>query len=342
MFISITRWLLLFAFLLVISSCARDRVDPQLQALLDKPDWVTGESSKYQQQLYFLGHGVSANLDVAKKQSMDDLTDTYRVQLQKYTQNAISDGANIAKQQKSLFDLQSQLYREQIVQSRQITDIWQDPSSKAYHVLSVIDRIRVADELVGDINRFDHRIQRVVNKSGQETDPLQRIAIANIAVEKFHQRQQLTTAVKFLNPASESISGSWTEEKIQSQISEWLSDVTIMPLLNHKNPQLHDALVDGVAKAGFVVEYGAKPDYILKASFEQGQIKWKDGVYSLEGNLHLELWDGQTKGQVRGKTDWKIQVSATDRGLLPVEIANEIKKANENKLRSAILEFESN
>lgn len=340
MFISITRWLLLFTFLLVISSCARDRVDPQLQALLDKPNWVMGESSKYQEQLYFLGHGVSANLDVAKTQSMDDLTDAYNAHLQGYVQDLVSTGAHSATERKSLLNVQTQLFNERIVHNRQISEVWRDPSSKAYHVLSVIDRVKVAADLVEDIYHFDNQIQRVVDRSGQEADPLQRIAIANIAIEKYHERQRLITAAGVLNPESVSSLNLWSKEKIQSQISRWLSDVKIMPVLNPNDPKLLNALAGGVSKAGFIVDYGANPHYVLKVSFQQGQVKWNDGVYSLEGDLHLELWDGQTKGQVRGKTHWPIHVSATERSRLPLEVAAAIEKVNEDKLRSAILEFE--
>ena len=205
----------------------------------------------------------------------------------------------------------------------------------------MIDRVQVADELVGDINRFDQKLQRIMDRAGHEPDPLQRIAIANIAVEKFQQRQQLATAVVFLNPASALTTSAWTEQRIQLQINRWLSDVKIMPVLKQRDPQLQDALAGGVTKAGFIVEYGAKPHYVLKAFYQQGQIKWDDGVYTVEGNLLLELWDGQTKGQVRGKTHWPIHVSATERNRLPLEVAAAIEKANEDKLRSAILEFEN-
>jgi hypothetical protein len=351
MFISITRWWLPFGALLLILGCATDGIDPQWQALLDKPGWVASESTKYQQHNYFLGHGVSANLDVAKKQSMDDVTEDYKKQLQSYVQKVVSDnsvsGASVSddsstdKAGRLLLTTQSQLYVEHIKQNRHITEIWQDPSSKAYHVLAVIDRVKIANELVGDINRFDQKVQRIMDRSEQEPDPLQRIAIANIAVDKFQQRQQLVAAVGFLNPASELTTSTWTGQRIQLQISRWLSDVKIMPVLKQQDPKLQDALAGGVTKAGFIVEYGAKPHYVLKAFFQQGQIKWNDGVYTLEGDLLLELWDGQTKGQVRGKTNWPILVSATERNRLPLEVAAAIEKANENKLRSAILEFEN-
>ena len=336
------RWPILSGFALLMLGCAKDAIDPKLQALLDKPDWVLGESTKYQEHLYLMGHGVSASLDTAKRQSLDDLADAYSVQLQIYINAALADAtSNTAVDATAAAAAQKALYNTRIRQNQHIAEIWQDPHSDAYHVLSVIDRVKVGKELADDIYQLDQKIQRILGKSEEEIDPLQRIAIASLAFENFQQRNELYTAVKILLPTTVVASSEWNEEKIQSQISSWLADVKIMPVLNQNDPKLFDALVGGVSKAGFIVDYGANPDYILKASFQQGQIQWKDGVYTLGGNLRLELWDGRSKGQVRGAVDWPIEATAIERNQLADALAKAVSNANEEKLKSTLMEFES-
>jgi hypothetical protein len=53
------------------------------------------------------------------------------------------------------------------------------------------------------------------------------------------------------------------------------------------------------------------------------------------------LWDGESKGQVRGVTDWPIAVSAMERDQLEDALANAVTNANEKKLRDALVGFEA-
>ncbi|WP_455222544.1 LPP20 family lipoprotein [Kaarinaea lacus] len=336
------RWLFLSGYFLMLSGCAKDAIDPKLQALIDKPDWVLGESTKYQERLYLMGHGVSASLDKAKQQSIQDLADVYNVQLQVYINSEFSPSkTNQPVDTSSVTAAQKELYRNRISGYQQIAEIWQDPHSDAYHVLSVIDRVKAGKDLANDVYEINQKIQRAMDKAEQENDVLQRIAIAGVGIGKFQQRDSLQIAVNVLLPTAVVGASEWNDEKIQSRINSWLSEVKIMPVLNQNDPKLFDALVGGVGKAGFIVDYGANPDYILKASFQQGQIKWKDGVYALDGNLRLELWDGEAKGQVRGVTDWPIAVTAIEREQLADALANAVSNANEKKLRDALVGFEA-
>jgi len=327
---------------LVLSGCAKDAIDPRLQALIDKPDWVLGESTKYQEHLYLMGHGVSASLDKAKQQSLQDLSDAYNVQLQVYMKSTLhSAQTNQPVDAGAMAAAQKTLYRDRISTNQQIAEIWQDPDSDAYHVLSVVDRVKAGKNLSNDIYEIDLKIQRAMDKAEQESDVLQRIAIASFGIDKFQQRETLQIAVNVLMPTAAVGASEWNEKRIQSRISSWLSEVKIMPVLIQNNPKLFEALVGGVGKAGFIVDYGANPDYILKASFQQGQIKWKDGVYTLDGNLRLELWDGESKGQVRGVADWPIAVTAMERDQLADALANAVTNANESKLKDALVGFET-
>jgi len=55
----------------------------------------------------------------------------------------------------------------------------------------------------------------------------------------------------------------------------------------------------------------------------------------------LELWDGESKGQVRGVADWPIAVTAMERDQLADALANAVTNANESKLKDALVGFET-
>ena len=177
-------------------------------------------------------------------------------------------------------------------------------------------------------------------KANTEKDVLQRIAFANVAIEKQKQREKLQSVVKIIKPVASIARSKWDEKKIHQQISKWLNEIRIMPVAQHQEFNLMNAMKDGVTSAGMTVHFGAKPDYILKATFNQGQVKWKDGVYSLEGNLRLKLMDGEWKGQVRGDANWPIEVSALERNQLPQQLVEAIAKAHQKNLRATLLAIE--
>ncbi|WP_455375782.1 hypothetical protein, partial [Kaarinaea lacus] len=230
--------------------------------------------------------------------------------------------------------------RDYLLKHVRVSEVWQDPATRAHHVLSTVDRVKVGEELLNEVYRLDEQVERILKKANEEKDILQRIAYANMAIEKQAQREKLQAVVKIVKPIASVASTSWDRQKIDEQISHWLSDIKILPIAQHKEFNLLSSVKDGVTSAGMTVHFGARPDYILKETFNQGQIKWKDGVYSVEGTLQLELLDGEMKGQVRGDASWPIEVSTLERDQIPGEIAEAIKQAHQKKLRSTLLTIE--
>lgn len=326
----------LLAGVTLLWGCASERIDPQMQALLDKPGWVSGNSQQYPESLFFTGHGVSAQLARAKRQAMDDVAHQYRLQVSAFLEIQPTD----SKAEPTLFATPT-LRDEHILSRRQLADIWQDPVSKAYHVLAIIDRAEMGGAIRDEIYRMDGLIDRTMKKAAQQQDALQRVAYANVALNKIAQYRYLQTWLKILQPTAGLTTLQWPPGKITDQVYEWLSQVKLMPVLQNKDPALKQAFLGGVKSAGFIVDYGARPDYILKASFQQQHIKWNDGVYTLDGSLRLELRDSDWKGQVRGAMNWPIRISATERDLLHRELAKAIKEVNERKLKTTLIELQS-
>jgi len=330
MVFAIVRYLLVLIFISLISGCAKDSLDPYLRAHLEKPDWISGESDRYPSSTYLLGRSVSSDLNQAKRQSADDLAKNLNKQI------AVAD----EQPQPEVDKVLDQKTRDYLLQRIRVSEIWQDPATKAHHVLSTIDRVKVGEEMLNEVYRLDEQVERILKKANQEKDVLQRIAFANMAIEKQTQRDRLQAVVKVIKPVASVARTDWDRQKIKEQIGHWLSDIKILPIAQHKEFNLLGSVKDGVISAGMTVHFGARPDYILKETFNQGQIKWKDGVYSVEGTLQLELLDGEWKGQVRGDAIWPIEVSALERDQIPAEIAEAIKKAHQEKLRSTLLSIE--
>lgn len=341
MTMTVRRCLFILCLISIVGGCAKDNLDPHVRAHLEKPDWISGSSEEYSTHLYLSGRSVSAELNKAKRESADDLASNIDKQITIVKPEHNSDGHHKAEvAQIDIAKLLDQETRNYLLQHIRISETWQDPATLAYHVLSTIDRVKVGGELLNEVYRFDEQIDRILQKANTEKDVLQRIAFANVAIEKQKQREKLQSVVKIIKPVASIARSKWDEKKIHQQISKWLNEIRIMPVAQHQEFNLMNAMKDGVTSAGMTVHFGAKPDYILKATFNQGQVKWKDGVYSLEGNLRLKLMDGEWKGQVRGDANWPIEVSALERNQLPQQLVEAITKAHQKNLRATLLAIE--
>lgn len=318
---------------LLLPGCAK-RVSPDVLALQNKPAWITGESMKFPGHLYLLGHGVSAELDKAKRDAWDDLYRRLQKNVAKDTSR--TDGINISTIAKMLND-------ESLSKSRLIADTWEDPYSKAHHVLAVIDRIAAGKIVSDEIYLLDSQIQRTLTKADTEKDVLQRIAYARLSIDKFAKREKLAEILKIVKPTAVLRKAEWNLAKLHNYIDSFVASTKIKPVAEGGvNHQLLDALVSGIEQAGFNVEHGAQADYILKASVVRKDITWKDGVFTMHGNLKLELIDGKQLNQVRGRTSWPVEVSALEREALPAKLADAVTKINGEKLKQAFIDFQLN
>jgi len=344
----VSRYWFIYIIVLLLCGCAKDSLDPFVRAHLERPDWIAGESEKYPASIFLLGRSVSADLNKAKQQSASDLANSIdrqieasldkREESQKESgdhnkKNDAISATNLAK----VLDLKT---TNLLLNHIRISETWQDPATRAYHVLSTVDRVQVGNELLNEVYQLDEQVDRIMKKAADEKDVLQRIAFANLAIEKHAQREKLQAMVSVIKPIASVARSSWSKTQMRDKISQWMSDVKILPVAQHKEFNLLGAMKDGVISAGMTVHFGAKPDYILKETFNQGQIKWQDGVYRVEGTLQIELLDGEWKGQVRGDAKWPIEVSATERDQIPTQLAEAIKQAHEKKLRSTLLSIE--
>jgi len=343
--------ILCFAF---IYGCAKDAMDPLVRAQREKPDWISGTDDRYPLTIYLTGRSVSADLNKARSQATEDLAKSIDDQIalsmatypgsesEKPHEHAESVRQKIEKLKSKITPLLDAKTREFLLQHIQIAETWEDPSTRAFHVLSTIDRVLVGDELLAEVDRLDEQIDRTLKKAEEEKDPLQRIAFAGMVIEKLAQREKQQAVVEIIKPIAGIAKSSVNRNQVEEMIARWMNDVKILPVGQHEEFNLLNAMKDGVTSAGMTVHFGAKPDYILKETFRQGQIRWKDGVYSVEGTLELELLDGEWKGQVRGDASWPIEVSALERDQLPGQLVEAIRQAHQKKLRPTLLSIENN
>ena len=317
-----------------LTGCAK-RMDPDLLAMQNKPDWVSGQSVQFPEHLYLTGRGEAANREAASKNAWDDLLN----RLQK--ESAAQLPASGASLKSSITDLMN---HGNFKDTGYIAASWFNPVSDTHFELAVLDRLQAGKILTDEIYILDSQIQRTLDKAKTEADSLQRIAFARLAINKIESRQDYALILRVIKPTAVIKKTDWDIAKIQGYIDEYIASTSIMPVTSESSDKsgLLSALSSGIRRAGFNVVSGQKPDYILKASVERKDITWKDGIFTLHGKIVLELLDGSKQDQVRGTTSWPIEVSANEREGLPDKLTDAITKINGDRLKQAFIDFQLN
>jgi len=301
-------------------------------ALGNKPDWLSEESRQYPNHLYMRGYGISADLALAKQRAIEALISVFDNETALYFTRAGTPKVQLDKNR----------LREYFLEHNQIAEVWQDPVSGIFNVLNIMDRVAAGAEFEAGVYRIDRQVERYMEKAGQASDPLQKIAYIQQAMMKQSQREGLLNIVNVIKPTTAVSASQWDEQQIEARLSALLTQIKIKPITAQNDKHLLQALTGGVQDAGFIVDHGPQADYILKATFRQHHLKWEGGIFQLQGDLHLELLDGESSDQVRGAATWPIKVNATERELLTERLNEAVKNINREKFRTTFLGFERN
>jgi hypothetical protein len=305
------------------------------------PDWITGDSAQYKSTQYLIGRGQAATLEEAKDRARADLSKIFQVvvvaeseDVQKFKSTSPSSG-----------EYESQASRhittrtEQIIRGIQITELWQDPTSKNYHVLAVLPRLQTAASLRQQISQLDEATGNHIEQSRKNSDLFLKIAAANLAVESEQERESLQKSLQIVDSAGRGPEPRWNSAKLNSDLDELLKRVRIASqVAADSTPGLEEVVAGALAKAGFMIETGQNPDFVLQARMELADLGYKEGWYWQRGVLEVTLSETATN-RVRGTKRWVIKSNAPDKESAAKRALNQADAVLKQELRTAIIDM---
>jgi hypothetical protein len=202
---------------------------------------------------------------------------------------------------------------DQIIRGIQIAEIWQDPVSKTQYVLAVLPRLQAAASLRQQINQLDDATQGSVDQSRKNSDLFIKIAAASKALESQMEREGLQKALQVVDITGRGVEPKYNSGRLKVDMDDLLKRVRVAPkVLEGSAPGLDEVVAGALSRAGFMIDTGEKPDFLLKASLQLADLGLKDGWYWQRGNLEISVSEAAT-GRVRGTQRWPIKGTATDK-----------------------------
>ena len=285
------------------------------------PDWVNGTSEKYKSDQYLIGRGQAATAEEARDRARADLAKIFEVAVAVESEDIQtfrrkSDSAD--KDAKPASEYAAQASRrlttraDHIIEGIQIAEVWQDPLTRTQHALAVLPRLQASMRLRQEIERLDAATRKYLEESRGATDLLVKIGAADRALGTQLERTGYQKSLRVVDPTGRGAEPEWNTARLSADLADLLKRVHVAAQVAPDAPPGFATAVNGaLAGAGFLIETGEKPDYVLVANLALEDLGLRDGWYWQRGALEVTLRE-MAANRVRGSRRWDIKVSAQD------------------------------
>lgn len=305
------------------------------------PDWVSGDSAQYKNSQYLIGRGQAATQEDARDRARADLSKIFQVAVAAESEDTQKFKAGPAGQGEYAGEFSRRIttHTSQIIRGIQIAELWQDPLTKTHHALAILPRLQTAASLRQQIGQLDEATGNHIEQSRKNTDLFLKISAAHLAVESQQERESLQKSLQVVDPTGRGTESQWTTARLNSDLDELLRRVRIASQITaDSNPALAEIVAGALAKAGFMIETGQSPDFILEAQLRLTDLGFQEGWYWQRGVLEVTLLETATK-RVRGTKRWNIKGNASDRENAVKRALSQADTVLKQELRTTIIEM---
>ncbi len=305
------------------------------------PDWITGDSAQYQSAQYLTGRGQAASQEEARDRARADLSKIFQVavaadseDVQKFKTGPAGPG-----QYESQASRRITTHTEQIIRGIQIAEQWQDPATQNYHALAVLPRLQAAASLRQQLSQLDEATGTHIEQSRKNTDLFLKIAAASLALETQRERESLQKSLQVVDITGRATESQWSSAKLKSDLDQLLKRVRIASqVAADSTPGLAEVVAGALAQAGFMIETGPNPDFVLQAKMELADLGFQEGWYWQRGVLEVTLSE-TSANRVRGTRRWTVKSNAPDKESAIKRAVNQADAVLKQELRTAIIEM---
>jgi hypothetical protein len=323
-----------FAFTLsFLAGCASNKPET--------PDWINGDSARFNSAQYLIGRGQAPTQEEAKDRARADVAKIFQVAVVSSSEDLqrSKSGPNGTPQYEQQVSRSISTRTDQIIRGIQIAELWQDPATKSYYALAVLPRLQTAASLRQQISQLDEATANHIEQSRKNSDLFLKIAAASQAVETEREQESLQKSLQIVDPTGRGTASRWNSAKLKSDLDELLKRVRIAPQVAvDSTPGLAEVLAGALANAGFMIETGSHPDFVLQARMELADLGQQKGWYWQRGVLEISLSEAAT-GRVRGTRRWTIKSSATDRESAVKRAMNQADAILRKELRTTVIDM---
>ncbi|MFA5370894.1 MAG: LPP20 family lipoprotein [Sideroxydans sp.] len=303
------------------------------------PDWVTADSAQYPSGQYLIGRGQATTQEEAKDRARADIAKVFQVAV--VVSNEDIQRSKSASSGEAQYEEQSSRHistrTDTIINGIQITELWHDPANASYHVLAVLPRLQTAASLRQQIGELDQATRKHIERSRTEDDQFMQIAAASHALEAQQEREVLQHNLQVVDSTGRGLPAQWSSAQLRSDLGKLLQRISIAPRVAADAPDgLREMVAGALAQAGFILDTGEHPAFVVQASLKLDDLGLQEGWYWQRGNLEITLSETANK-RIRGTRQWRIKGNALNKDGATLRAMNQADAILKKGLGSAII-----
>lgn len=269
------------------------------------PDWVTGKSSQYPDQLYITGVGSGDSRQEAENRARAQIAEVFKVQLNaRFTNNKTEtlSGSNGNVNGQSV-DITRSLVNVGLVKTlegSEIAEVWQNPQDMEFYALAVLNKQKASARIADRISALDTELVEVGRQIDTSKSKLTKLRLLasrrNLAV----RRQGLNSDYSILSSTGESLRlPGVSAEKASSDLTSFCQNEIRFSLnsIGAGSASAAQVVSDNLTSNGFVINGSGdkKPDFSisLSSNLEPSDTPL-DGWYYCHWNISLSVVANET------------------------------------------------
>ena len=308
-----------------------------------RPDWIDAKSQNYPSDRYLIGRGESDRQSQARDRARADLAKIFQVAVVEQSRDIVKYssrgmGKDAVQQLESDVSRDIETRTEQVLSGIDIAEIWQEPKTKTYHALAVLDRLQTANRLRQEINQLDDITDQHIAMAQKNPDLITRIGLASRAVESQVKRDSAQRILKIVDRSGIGVIPKHNLGKLVNSRDALVKRMTISPKVSKDDiGGLESTLAGSLAAAGFSHK-GKNAAYVLNTTLETLPIEDKEGWMWVRAGLEINLQDAKT-GESRGSHRWDFKASAQTEASAKKRVKTKIDKLLKSELKDTIISF---
>ncbi len=283
------RTLFVVAMLMLVGGCAGK----------GPPDWTVGKSTDYPAESWLLGVGVDRDRGRAEDRARAEIAKVFQVEIQALERSEESHrlsqvGRMLSSEYAQVVTAELITKSSRVLAGTVIAEVWQNPRSGEYHALAVLDRLRVALGLRGELQGLDERMGELVARAEQTASTPRRLGLYLQALRLVDQRQGIAADLRIVEPSGFVADPPYAGHDIASRVDRTAAAVRIGLYLREGTPAVvQGALVRALADIGILQTPVGEQNLLIRGEVSVDNYSTGSVVLWSMASAQIELFDSE-------------------------------------------------
>lgn len=238
------------------------------------PEWAMGHSERYPSEAFLAGVGVASERPLAEDRARAEIAKIFQVQVQSRETSSESQWlgrvGNLATDEyRQSVQAELTATTDKVLEGVRIAEIWQDKKAGEYYALAVLDRLRAARALRGELDDIDQTVIGQVRQAEAEPAVLRRLGHYLQVLKVLERRGGIAADLRVVDPAGWVAEAPYRLADISGRADREAAAIRIgVELADDRQGIVEGALIRALAGLGMQLAPAPERDLLVRGSVD--------------------------------------------------------------------------